>query len=199
MSPAQREALAKVAVATEPVKLLSATARILHERYSYIEPGGDGWVLTPRGRASVNAERQRERHHEVERTLPYEARRWAERVAAWLEAHKRFTREQYEARRYAQHVAACDFAGVGPVPERVWPNEDRAYVEETVRSAVRCIEDFDAAAKTAKERGVGISVSYEANEKVPRSRRAAAAAAAEGTVVSLGKYRERRPDRGGAA
>lgn len=199
MTPAQQDALAVTAASTQPVKLHSSTARILHERYGLIAPGGDGWVISPRGRAHLASERAEDRRREVEQQLSPKDREWAERVLAWMEAHKRFDRQQYGHRRYAKHVAACDHAGVDPVATGRWADGAREWVEAAVRSAANCLADFDETLKLAKDRGVGVSVSYEADEKVPRSRREAAAAASKGSVVSLSTYRERRPGRGSAA
>lgn len=199
MTGAQQEALTRTAASTDPVKLRSNTARILHERYGFVAPEEDGWVLTPRGRAHLAGERAEERRRETEQQLSAEDRDWADRVLAWMEAHKRFRKRQYAERRYAAHVAACDHAGIAPVATGKWPDGAREYVEQAVRSAAGCLADFDKALRMAKERGVGVSIEYGADAKVPHSRRDAAAAASQGSVVSLSTYRARRPDRGNVA
>lgn len=195
MTPAQREALQRAAASTEPVRVPAATARILSERYGYIEYDGIcAWTLTPKGRAYLAGERADRKRREAENQLQSADRKWASRVVAWLEAHKRFREHDYALWMYARHFAACTHAGVEPVLAGAWPDGTREWVEHTVRSAVAVLKDFDEACATAKARGVGISVSYEADEKVPRSRREAADAAAESaSVVSLRTYRERRP------
>lgn len=197
MTPAQQDAINRLAVAEAarsptPVRIASATARILHERYGFIEPAGDGWKLTPRGRSTINRDRQRERHRAVEAQLLPEHRAWADRVDHWLRAHEIFEKH-FLAQRYARHVAACDRAGIEPVCEEVWPNESRAYVEARTRAAARILTSFDEEREIAKLRGVGITIDYEASEKVPRSRKQAACEAADGQVVNLRMYRERRP------
>jgi hypothetical protein len=201
VSPAQGAALRRAAAATGPVSIPAVTARVLGEQFGYIEADGDGWVLTPRGRAHLASERAREKRALVESQLTRTDRRHGERVAAWLRAHKRFHDDEpssYTVYRYAEHVAACDHAGIEPVATGRWDDSSRVWVEQTVRSAAECLRDFDEALRLAEERGVGVSVDYAADEKVPRSRREAATAAAEANIVSLGKYRERRPGPGAA-
>jgi hypothetical protein len=178
--------------------LHASTARILHDRFGVISREGDGWVVTPRGWALLAGERAEEKRWEVEQQLSAEDREWANRVLAWMEAHKRFDRREYTAKRYAKHVAACDRAGIDPVAVGKWADGWREWVEQAVRSAASCLEDFDERLKLAKERGVGVSVAYEADEKVPRSRREAATAASQGSIVSLSTYRARRPGQGAA-
>lgn len=203
MTPAQADALKRAAAASEPVSIPPATARILSERYGYIEAGGDsGWVITPRGRAHLASERAQARRREIEKQITRDDRRWAERVAAWLRAHKRFDDDEpssYTIYRYAEHVAACDHAGIEPVATEKWGDGAREWVEQAVRGAAQCLRDFDEALRLASDRDVGVSVSYKADEKVPRSRREAANAAASANVVSLGTYRERRPGPGQGA
>lgn len=199
MTEAQQEALGRAAASTDPIKLHGSTARILHERYGYLAPEGGGWALTPQGRSYLAVERAEERHREAKQKLSWEDREWAKRVLAWMEAHKRFGKQQFGARRYAEHVAACDRAEIEPVAIGRWADGAREYVEQAVRSAADCLTDFDEALRRAKDRGVGVSIQYGADEKVPRSRREAAKAASQGSVVSLNTYRERRPNRGSAA
>jgi hypothetical protein len=200
MTAAQVDAVQRAAMATAPIAIPTTTARILSERYGYVKADGDGWTITPRGRTYLAGERARERRSEVEGKIGRDDRRWAERVSAWLKAHKRFKdyRTQYAVYRYAEHVAACDHAGVEPVLTEKWGDDAREWVEQAVRGAADCLRDFDEALKRAEDRGVGVTVSYEADEKVPRSRRDAARAAASANVVSLGTYRERRPGSGAA-
>ena len=201
MTAAQTDAIRRAAVATEPVAIPTSTARILSERYGYIEAANDGWVLTPRGRAHLAGERAQVQRREAESRLTRKDRDWAERVKGWLRAHKRFhddSPSSYAVYRYAEHVAACDHAGIEPVATERWGDGGREWVEEAVRAAAECIRDFDAALRLANDRGVGVAVSYEADKKVPRSRREAANAAASGDVVSLRTYRERRPNPGAA-
>jgi hypothetical protein len=199
MTTAQQEALKRTAAATGPVKIHSGTARILADRYGYLMPEDTGWVITPRGMAYLAGERAEERRREVEQQLSPQDRKWAERVLAWMEAHKRFKDWSYGHKLHAKHVAACDHAGVESVALGQWADGAREYVEQAVRSAAGCLEDFDKALALAMERGVGVSISYEADEKVPRSRREAAMAACQGSVVSLSTYRERRPNQGSVA
>lgn len=201
MTPAQDAALRRAAAATEPIPIPAGTARVLGEQCRYIVTEGDGWVITPLGRAHLAGERAHEKRSEVEGKLTREDRHWAERVEAWLKAHKRFEDDmtQYTIYRYAKHVAACDRAGVEPVLTEKWGDGAREWVEQAVRNAADCLRDFDRAMKLAADRGVGVSVDYEADAKVPRSRREAANAAASANVVSLGTYRERRPGPRGAA
>lgn len=201
MTPAQEDAIRRAAAATEPVAIPPATARILSERYGYIEAAAGGWVLTPRGRSHLAGERAQVQRREAESRLTREDRDWADRVKGWLRAHKRFDDDSpssYAVYRYAEHVAACDHADIEPVSTEKWGDGGREWVEQAVRSAAGCLRDFDEALQLAGERGVGVSVSYEADAKVPRSRRDAANAAASGDVVSLRTYRERRPNPGAA-
>lgn len=201
MSPAQEEALRRAAAATGPIRIPSSTARILSDRFGYVEPADDGWRITPQGRMRLAEERARARHRETEQRLSSEDRRWAERVYAWLQAHRRFKRRAIAEWLYARHVAACDHAGIDPVPESArWTPEARAWVEQAVRVAADCLTQFDEQVAIAKARGGGVTVDYEADPKMPSSRREAARAATEGAaVVNLRTYRERRPTRGGAA
>lgn len=203
MTPAQDAALRRAAAATEPIPIPAGTARVLGEQYRYIVAEDGGWIITPLGRAHLAGERAHKQRGEVEAKLSREDRRWAERVEAWLKAHERFEDDmtQYTIYRYAKHVAACDRAGIEPVLTEKWGDGAREWVEQAVRNAAECLRDYDEAMKRAGERGVGVSVGYEADPKVPRSRREAANAAASdsATVVSLGTYRERRPGPKGAA
>lgn len=195
MTTAQQEAIHRLA-RERGARVPAVTARILRDRYGYIEPHGDGWQLTPRGRAHLAGERSRANFQAVEDQLTRGDRDYAERVLAWLQAHKQIAKsDQFELRRYARHVAACDHAKVDPAtPSGRWTPKARAWVEDKVRAAERCLADFDDEAKIARERGVGILVGYTADAKVPRSRSAAAKAAAQGaSVVDLSTYREHRP------
>lgn len=195
MTAAQQEALRRAAAATEPVPIPAVTARILAERYGYIERHEDGWRLTHRGRAHLAGERAHAKHRAVEDRLTPEARAWADRVEAWLRAHRRFDRHAVGNWRYARHVAACDFDAVEPAAQGAADAVALVYVERTVRAAARVLEDFDEKLELANERGVGLTVAYETDAKIPRSRRQAAAEATEGAdVVRLAVYRERRPD-----
>lgn len=196
MTTAQEEALRRAAAATEPVKIHTGTAQILADRYGYITAEGDGWIITPKGRAYINGKRAEERHREVKQRLTPEDRKWAKRVLAWMEAHERLEGWTHSHKSHAEHVAACDHAKVEPVPLGQWAEGAREHIERAVRSAARCLADFDKTAKLAVDRGVGVEVHYEAEGKVPRSRREAAAAASQGSVVNLSTYRERRPGRG---
>lgn len=189
--------------AIEPIAIPPATARVLSDQYGYIEASeAGGWVLSALGRAHLEGERARARRGEATDRLTRDDRRWAERVVAWLHAHKRLDVENsdwYTISRYAEHVAACDHAGIEPVAVEKWADGGREFVEEEVRTAALCLRDFDKATTLADDRGVGVTVSYEADKKVPRSRgEAANAAASDSNVVSLGTYRERRPGPGAA-
>jgi hypothetical protein len=193
VSEAQQEALERAAAASGPIKIHGGTARILAGRYGYLSPEGDGWVITPRGLVYLAGDRAKQHRRDVEQKLSGDNRKWAKRVLAWMEAHKRLHDWSFGHKRHAEHVAACDHAGVEPVALGQWADGAREFVEQAVRAAADCLVDFDTALAKARERGVGVSVSYEADEKVPRSRREAATAASQGSVVSLSTYRERRP------
>jgi hypothetical protein len=199
MTTAQEEALARVAASSEPIKLHANTARILHERYSFIAQEGNGWVLAPGGRSYLDGEQADKRRRAVEQQLSSEDREWAERVLAWMLAHGRVDGWTYGHKSYAKHVAACDHADLDPVLVGKWADGAPEYVEQAVREAADCLTDFDAALKLAEDRGVGVNVVYSPEEKVPRSRQEATAAASDGLVVRLSTYRERRPSRSGAA
>lgn len=197
MTEAQQEALERAAVASAPVKIHSGTARILADRYGYLAAEGDDWVITTEGRVYLDGERAAERRREVEARLSPEDRTWAKRVLAWMAAHKRLEGWTHNHESHAKHVAACDHAGVDSVPLGRWAEGAREHIEKAVRSAARCLEDFDKAANLAVDRGVGVEVTYEPEGKIPRSRREAAEAASQGSVVRLSAYRERRPGRSG--
>ena len=195
MTKAQQAAMEQLKTATTPIAVVAGTARVLEQQYGYIERHGDGWSLTHRGVAYLAGRATQARYDEQLKQVTSESRQWAERVVCWLKAHQRFPRNNHGAWRYAEHVARCDFLALDPVLPFDWDEASRIYVEETVRGAALCLKDFDEAARTATERGVGVSVSYESDERVPRSRRQAAreAAADSAAEVSLRRYRERRP------
>jgi len=134
VTPAQEEAIARAAAATEPVKINAGTARILSDRYGYIAPEGDGWVLTPQGRMYLAGKRAEERYREVVLKLTPADRRWAKRVIAWMEAHKRIRDWDYAHKSHAEHVAACDHAGLEPVSIRQWADGSRRRRRRLLRS-----------------------------------------------------------------
>lgn len=196
MTPAQNAALRRCAESTEPISIQAGTARVLADQYRYIEAQGDGWILTPAGHASIARQHANERRRDAERQVTHTDHEWARRVLAWLDAHDRHEIEHHVNRRYAEHVARCDHAGVEPVRE----GDEHACVliEEAVRSAVRCIHDYDEQYRLAVERGGDVAITYEADRRVPRSKAEARESARAGKVVRLSTYRERRPS-GGAA
>jgi hypothetical protein len=197
VTPAQSAALRRAESADGPIAVVTSTARVLGEQYGYIEREGDGWVLTASGRAHLERERADDRRRAAEKQLTWEDRKWARRVVDWLKVHERFPEAdwQYAAYSYAEHFAACTHAGVDPCPPEKWDEGARGWVEREVTSAIECLRDYDEAARKAAERGVGVTVSYEADAKVPRSREEATRAATDegASVVRLGTYRERRP------
>lgn len=200
MTPAQREAFARVAASDEPVRLPGTTARILSERYGYIARAAEGWVLTETGRASIDAEAARERRQAALATVGRADWDWADRVWAWLEAHARFadwSAGSYVARQHVRDIAACDHAGTD-LPVVAGDEVTIEWLRGEARSAARCLSDYDEEERIARERGVGVHIHYAADEKVPQSRSEAAAKATSGNVVGLRTYRERRPS-GGAA
>ena len=199
MSPAQSAALRRAAASTEPTAIPAATARVLAEQYRYVVAEGDGWVLTPLGRAHLAGERASERHREAESKLTVEDRRWGDRVKAWLEAHQRFNPKAFHAYRYAHHIAACDHAGIEPVATNKWADGDREFVEIEARAAAECLRDYDKEEAVARDRGVSITIEYGADDKVPRSRsEAIKAASGSANIVRLSTFRERRPGPGAA-
>lgn len=192
----------RAAAATGPIAIQAGTARVLGGQYGYIEEVDGGWVLTPLGRSHVEGERTAARRREAEKQLTKAGRQWANRVVAWLQAHETILKDDapawYSVSTFAHHVAACDHAGIEPVSTQKWADGDQEWIEREVRGAAECLRDYDTAMRLAGDRGVGVTVSYEANAKVPRSRGDAAVAATDTNVVSLGTYRERRPGPGAA-
>ncbi len=193
MSPAQTVALRRVAAAGHPVKVPTATAAVLSERYGFIVAVGELWEMTDEGRAWLVGDEYWRRHEAAEAQLTSEAKAWAQRVMAWVEAHnrlcfpRRYGRDyasDHTAHRYAEHYAACVLAGVEPVP----PPGDVEWIEGEIDAAVRCLRDFDACCERAAARGVGVEVDYQVQPSHPRAKADAASPQPDGTV-SLRAYK----------
>lgn len=197
MTAAQREALDGLAQGARP-RIAASTARVLSERYGYITPNGDGWELTPRGWAYLAKIRAQQQLSAVEAKLTPENRHWADRVEAWLKATERLNGwKGYGLWRIVRHIAACQHAGIDPAPEKMTADAQARLLSE-IESASIILRHFDEEYELARRRGVGLTVDFQADGRVPRSRKDAAEAAATGAVIDLRTYRERRPDRQGA-
>lgn len=192
MTPAQTVALRRVAAAGEPVKVASATAAVLSERWGFIVAAGDRWEITDKGRGYLAADDFERRRFAAREKLTLEARAWAKRVMAWLEAHEMLGfperyGKHHVVQDYAEHYAACTLAGVEPVP----PLGDVAWVEGIVDDAMEVLRDFDAAMERAEARGSSVEVVYKERLSHAKAKPEAAAPRPDGTV-DLRAYRLRR-------
>jgi hypothetical protein len=135
----------------------------------------------------------------VEARLTNEDRAWAQRICAFMEALERF--DHWTVRHHVHHLAACLHAGIEPAAP--WPFEwtDAAIASwrREVELSTEILRDYDAEAKLAVERGVGVTVEFAADPRVPRARADAVEGATRAGVVELTVYRERRPPRRGGA
>jgi len=193
VTPAQREALERLM--TGPTGLRSATARALH-RSGLIEPDGDYWKITAAGRRQVEYYRWWSAHRAVADRLTAENRDWGERVWHWLTATLEAGADVVRVMGHVRHVAACEHAGIDPGPLDPGLHPDwGGWIAGTVRRASECLRHLDTESQLATERGVGITVDFQADPPVPRARRDAAAAAARPDgAVDLRTYRARRPE-----
>lgn len=198
MSAAQRAALDRLAQGAQP-RIAASTAGVLSERYGYITRNGDGWELTPRGWAYLAEQRAHEQRQDIEAKLTREDRHWADRVEAWLKAHERLDGwKGYRLWLIVRHIAACQHAGIDPAPEKMTADAQDRLLSE-IEHASRILRHFDEEYELARRRGVGLTVDFQADGRVPRSRKEAAEASKTGAVIDLRTYRERRPDPRGAA
>ena len=200
MTRAQQAALDGLAAGERP-RIPAGTARVLSEQYGYITLGDDGWELTPRGWAHIAGHRQEEKRSAAEAKLTPADRAWAERVWSWLTVVGEpgaWDGHAFVLRRIVEHVAACRHAGIEPVLREKLTDAAAARVYDQVEAAERILHDLDEQVALATDRGVGVTVDFAADGRVPRSRRDAAEAAQQGRVINLRRYRERRPGPGAA-
>jgi hypothetical protein len=192
VTPAQTVALRRCAEADGPVKIAPATAAVLSERYHFIEPDGNRWRISDKGRGYLAAEAFERRRHERREQITTQARNWALRVMAWLEAHEfvglpeRYGK-YHAAQEYAKHFAACQFDGLEPVR----PEGDTSWIERDVLMAVECLRDYDKSQEEAQAKGCGVEIQYSTGPAHPKAKPEAAEPRPDGTV-DLRTYRLRR-------
>lgn len=199
MTAAQQRTLEQAGASDKPIKVPAPTAMVLLSS-GYLEPAGDLWQITDKGRRILRVQRRREAFNAIDKGLSFGAREWGDRVAKWLVVHHRLGPEHHRYAapyRYAAHVAAATFDAIEPaLPEGDWTDGALRWVRAEARSAADCLRDYDAAREKARQRGVAVEVTYAAARGTPRSRSGAAQAAAiRDGVVSLSTYRDRRPQR----
>lgn len=113
---------------------------------------------------------------------------------AWLEVHDNL---EWPARRYAREVMIAILIEEEPPlsPWENWGEETDRFVQRQAETALRALDDLDAARKEAQRIGASIVVSYEAGRARPVRAREwklerLAAARGDGGVVDLTTYRD---------